>query len=282
MDDTGKPTENGSIPGENRPIAELICPVVSNLWINDQYKHLIVEANPGAMAVQAGQFFHLLCPKSGDDEPYLRRPMSVYRIDRNQDRIEFLYNVVGLGTQQLAKLEPGDGLDMVGPLGQGFRLTDNLGHLLMVARGVGLSTLAPLAMAAHDHGIRVSAILSARTPEVLMAVDYLCQSGAEVHTVTDRDGTSLPEKVEELARHIIAANDTGLLATCGSNRLLKLLQRLGKELEIPGQVALEQLMACGLGMCYCCVRRIGPEGTYKRVCVDGPVFDLQEVQSWQT
>src|SRR5665213_3632672 len=81
---------------------------------------------------------------------------------------------------------------------------------------------------------------------------------------------------------LAAAGKADAFFTCGSNRLMLLTQRLGRELRIPGQVALEQQMACGLGMCFCCVRefRAGSEVEHRRVCWDGPVFDLQEPLSW--
>jgi dihydroorotate dehydrogenase electron transfer subunit len=103
-----------------------------------------------------------------------------------------------------------------------------------------------------------------------------------VITVTDEDGSSAPEAVERLLRDLIAKGRADAFFTCGSNRLMRLLQRLGREHGIPGEVALEQQMACGLGMCFCCVRDFKVEGevVHRRVCWDGPVFDLQEAMSW--
>ncbi len=88
------------------PVAETLCPVVSNDWVNDSYKHLILDAAHGAAHAEPGQFFHLLCPTTGENVPFFRRPMSVYRIDRAQGRLEFLYKIVGRGTTTLAALAP--------------------------------------------------------------------------------------------------------------------------------------------------------------------------------
>ncbi|MDA0653405.1 MAG: dihydroorotate dehydrogenase electron transfer subunit, partial [Proteobacteria bacterium] len=82
---------------EEFEIGEHVCPVVSNDWVNDRYKHLVIEAPEGALRVTAGQFFHLLCPSSEMGNPFLRRPMSVYQADRSARRIEFLYKCVGAG-----------------------------------------------------------------------------------------------------------------------------------------------------------------------------------------
>lgn len=266
-------------------IAENMCPVVSNAWVNAEYKLLEVVAPPIALAARPGQFFHLRCPAVGADQPFLRRPMSVYRIDAAGGRIAFLYKITGAGTRGLASLEPGDVLDAFGPVGNGFALPASGGHLLIAGRGVGLATLAPLAAHARACGVHVSAVLSARSADLLMSEDVLRGAGATVVTVTDEEATSHVDAVEELVRDIHARMPIGAFAICGSNRLLLLLQRLGRELGIPGQVAVEQRMGCALGMCYACVKpfRKTPESdvlTYRRVCWDGPVFDLQEAVSW--
>jgi dihydroorotate dehydrogenase electron transfer subunit len=264
------------------PIRQAECQVVSNRWINDRYKHLIVEAPPAALAARPGQFFQLLCPGEGQGNHLFRRPMSIYRVDRAADRLEFLYKVVGVGTRGLAGLEPGGSLDVFGPLGHGFRLEAGWRHAVLLARGVGLATLAPLAEAAVAEGIDVTAILSASAPDQLMSVDYLRGIGAEVVTVTDTEGSSAPLHVEALLRRIADERGCDMIATCGSNRLLILAKRLGAELGIAGQVALESHMACGVGACFGCVRpfTVGERTEIRRVCADGPVFDVQEVPAW--
>src|SRR5438046_10080353 len=101
------------------PAEESLAPVVSHEWVNAEYKHLIVDASPKALAVKPGQFFNLLCPSPDEGELWLRRPQSVYRIDRARGRLEFLYKCVGPGTNGLARLKRGDDPNMVGPLAAG-------------------------------------------------------------------------------------------------------------------------------------------------------------------
>ena len=272
-------------PAPEFTVAENLCTVLSNDWVNPEYKHLVLKAPPIALTARPGQFFHLACPPSGVDSPYLRRPMSLYRVDPAQGHVEFLYKVQGGGTPGLAFLNPGDALDAVGPVGVGFDLPAGCGHVLLLARGVGLATLAPLAEYAIRQGAAVTAVLSARSPALVMSEAYLREVGAHVHAVTDDEQTSDIVHVESLIRDLHARQPFDLLTTCGSNRLLLLLQRLSDDLDVPGQVALEQHMGCALGMCYGCVKpfRKAPGATvltYKRVCWDGPVFDLQETVSW--
>src|SRR5215510_1784159 len=113
-------------------IEESLCPVISHEWVNSEYKHLVVDASPKALAVEPGQFFNLLCPSPDDGELWLRRPQSVYRIDRTRGRVEFLYKCVGRGTRGLATLKRGDDLNMVGPLGIGFTLDSTWKHVVVL------------------------------------------------------------------------------------------------------------------------------------------------------
>ena len=263
-------------------IEESVTPVISNQAVNPEYFHLSLEGTPSMLAAVPGQFFHLQCPSADGDAPLLRRPMSIYRINQKQGRLEFLYKVTGAGTRGLARLRSGDALNILGPLGRGFQLDARLRHVLFVARGVGMATMAPLAEAAIALGARVTAVLSARSTNLVMSEDYLRSVGADTVAVTDEAGTSGLTEVEALLRGLHARQPIDLLATCGSNRLLQLVKRFALEFDIAGQVALEQHMGCALGMCFCCVRafRIADKLTYRRVCFEGPVFDLRETISW--
>ncbi len=263
-------------------VGEHICTVISNEAVNDQYKQLTLAAPEPTLQAKPGQFFNLLCPQQGDLTPFLRRPMSIYRIDRENNRLAFLYKITGVGTTTMSTLNPGDSFNVFGPLGRGFWLKPTWQNLLVVARGVGLATLAPLAQSARREGRRLFAICSARSPEYLLSAEYFEELGATVFSVTDSDGSSAVSAVEELVRALIERQNIDALFTCGSKRLLKLLQKMGREYDLPGETALEQQMACGLGICYCCVRTFTEDGKQVdlRVCKEGPVFDLQEATVW--
>ncbi|MCB2130657.1 MAG: dihydroorotate dehydrogenase electron transfer subunit [Rhodobacteraceae bacterium] len=256
--------------------------VKSNTEVNGEYRLLILDAPQRVLDCQPGQFFHLLCPSTLENAPYLRRPMSIYGYYPEKGELHFLYKVTGEGTRALAELLPGDALNVLGPLGKGFSIAKDWRHLLLVARGVGLATLAPLAQEARRRGRKLTAICSARSPEVLMSVDLFRGMGAEVITVTDAEGSSGMENIEAIIQGRIDVGEVDALYTCGSNRMLRLLQKIGAEHGIPGEIALEQQMACGLGMCQCCVRsfRRNDQIVHERVCREGPVFDMQEAMAW--
>jgi len=265
-------------PYPQRPAAEFISNVVSNDWVNEEYKLIVLRVHEHALGAYAGQMFHLLCPTPDGAEVWMRRPMSIYRIDRPASQLEFLYKIEGRGTLGMSRLRAGDEFNIAGPFGVGFKLQPAVKNIVVLGRGVGLATLAPLSQLAAEAGVGVNAILSARSPAVLMSQELFEQLGAKTFGVVDTDGSSAVENVERILRNLIAQGRADALFTCGSNRLLRLMQRLGEEHGIPGQVAMEQQMACGLGLCFCCVRdfNVGGDIVQHRVCWDGPVFDLME------
>jgi dihydroorotate dehydrogenase electron transfer subunit len=269
-------------PDPARPAGEFVGTVVANTPVNDEYKHIIVRVHPQALKAYAGQMFHLLCPSPDGAEVFMRRPMSVYRVDKAKQQIEFLYKTEGRGTRGMAMLRSGDDFNIVGPLGHGFALEPSWRNIVVLGRGVGLATLAPLSQLATENRVGITAILSARNPAVIMSRDLFAGLGAQIVTLLDSDGSSAVENVEAILKGLIAEGKADAFFTCGSNRLLKLMQRLGKEHNIPGQVAEEQIMVCGFGACYVCVRTFEVDGqrVLRRVCRDGPVFDMQEAVGW--
>jgi dihydroorotate dehydrogenase electron transfer subunit len=253
-----------------------VCAVVEHRWVNERYKYLRLACPaPLGQTTSAGQFFQLACPVSEREAPFLRRPMSVYGIGPQADRIEFLYHVKGVGTRALERLETGECLTMTGPLGVGFSFSPQWRRVLLVARGVGLATMAPLVPLAARAGVAITVVLSARSPADLMREEFLRGAAAEVHAAFDSDGSSAVDRVEPVVAGLLQKQTPDMVYTCGSNRLLAMLQRLGAR----GEVALEQQMACAMGVCLSCVRLFNENGErlFRRVCCEGPVFALGTV-----
>jgi len=287
LDPSGKYTNSALRPGDTdaypeRRVGEFVGSVVANEWINPEYKHIVLKVHEHALAAYAGQMFHLLCPSPDGAEVWMRRPMSIYRVDKAAGHLEFLYKVEGRGTRGMAMLEPGADFNVAGPLGIGFKLDPQSKNIIVLGRGVGLATLAPLSQLAAERGIGVTAILSARSPELIMSRRLFEGLGARTISVVDTDNSSSVENVERLLLDLIKCGRADAFFTCGSNRLLKLMQRLGHKHNVPGQVAVEQIMVCGFGACYVCVRTflVNGELILRRVCREGPVFNIQEAVGW--
>ncbi|WP_153769944.1 dihydroorotate dehydrogenase electron transfer subunit [Labrenzia sp. CE80] len=264
--------------GQPHSIHEVECAIKSNQPVNDEYRLLILDAPSELLDCEPGQFFHLLCPLTRNQQPYLRRPMSIYGYYPDKGELHFLYKVAGEGTAAIGTLGTGDKLNVLGPLGRGFDILPDWRNLLLVARGVGLATLAPLALEARRLDRKLTAICSARSEHFLLSLDYFRNLGVNVIPLTDETATSDINNMRAIIEKLLAEDGIDAMYTCGSNRILKLLQSIGKAHDIPGQIALEQQMACGIGMCQCCVRAFRRDGDVvnERVCKEGPVFDLQE------
>lgn len=262
-------------------VASYRCRIVEHYWVNQRYKYIRLESNaPIANITRPGQFYQLNCPTTAEEQPFLLRPMSVYGAGPEAGRIEFLYNVTGVGTRAMATLPVDGHMDIVGPLGNTFAFEPSFRRILVMARGVGLATMAPLIQAAAEAGVGITAVMSARSSGDLMEKEFLRGATAEVHSVFDADGTSSVEAVEALIRRLIAEQRPDSIYTCGSHRLLMLLQRvLQDHPEVQGEVAMEQRMACGMGVCLSCVRLFDSDGDkqFLRVCREGPVFKIREV-----
>ncbi|VVD90705.1 oxidoreductase [Pandoraea pneumonica] len=261
------------------------CRVLTHRAVNARYRYLQLQADaPLAHTTRPGQFYQLKCPVTDQEAPFLLRPMSVYGTGPEPGVIEFLYNVTGVGTRALASLAEGATLDIVGPLGNTFTLDTAWQRVMVVARGVGLATMAPLVQRAAAAGIRLTVVMSARSEADLMRDEFL-RSGnarelADVHCVFDSDGSSSVEAVEARIRALLAAAPHDAVYTCGSHRLLMLLQRVVAEHpQMVAEVAMEQRMACGMGVCLSCVRLFDCDGDkqFLRVCREGPVFPIRDV-----
>jgi hypothetical protein len=138
-----------------------------------------------------GQFYQLKCPVTLEHQPFLLRPMSVYGTGSAEGVIEFLYNVTGVGTHAMAGLFVGNWMDIVGPLGNTFTFEPSFRRILLVARGVGLATMAPLVQRAAAAGVALTVVMSARAPKDLMKDEFLRSADARVHSVCARPGKAL-------------------------------------------------------------------------------------------
>lgn len=277
-----RPPDGGcGFPRNAEHVGAHSCLVMEHRWVNDRYKYLRLQSSSElALITKPGQFYQLRCPQNQVLNPFLLRPMSVYGVGPEPSTIEFLYNVTGVGTRALATLPIGGHMELVGPLGNTFELSPSYKRVMVLVRGVGLATLAPLIKEAARRGTRITAIMSARGPDDMMREEFLRGVEADVHCVYDSDGSSSVANVEALIRRTLDAEHHDSVYTCGSHRLLMLLQEiLHDHPATRGEVAMEQRMACGMGVCLSCVRLFESEGEkqFLRVCREGPIFGIRNV-----
>jgi dihydroorotate dehydrogenase electron transfer subunit len=234
----------------------LLCPYIAR------------NANPG-------QFIQLRVSRLHD--PLLCRPLAVYR--SRGDVFDTLFKVVGRGTRILAEKTVGDTMDIIGPLGNGFPVDDDLRRAVLVAGGMGVAALMKLAEEIAER--KIIALIGASTRDKIIGEKDLTDLGAEVHIATEDGSAGHKGMVSDLLEKILLEmEDSTRVFACGPAAMLKVVARIAARCNIPAYVSLEERMACGVGACLGCACQVtSPEGEtqYKMVCSDGPVFDAQEI-----
>ena len=220
-----------------------------------------------------GQFVEVRV--DGSPSTFLRRPISINFVDRENNELWLLVATVGEGTKQLAKLKFGDVLNCVLPLGNGFTPAKQGEKVLLVGGGVGVAPLLYMGAEMKRHGIEPTFLLGARTANDLLMLPIFNKYGRAY--VTTEDG-SMGEKGFVTNHSILNQEHFDRISTCGPTPMMKAVARYARQNNVDCEASLENLMACGLGACLCCVEKT-TEGNLC-VCKDGPVFNIKKLL-WQ-
>jgi len=241
---------------------------------NEGYVLLKLTDNNPLPEIFAGQFVEIKVENS--PQTFLRRPISVNFVDKARNELWLLIQVVGEGTRHLANLQVGDTLNVLFPLGNGFSQGVVGERVLLVGGGVGIAPLLEYAKKLKQVGATPYLLLGGRSANNLLQLELFRQYG-EVY-VTTEDG-SMGEK-GFVTNHSILANDQLFqrISCCGPKPMMVAVARWAKEHQVRCEVSLENLMACGLGACLCCVEKTVKGNVC--VCKEGPVFDINEL-TWQ-
>lgn len=231
--------------------------------------HLVwLESPLMASLAQPGQFIMVRC---GEDS-LLRRPLSIHQVAG--EKIALLFAVVGKGTSWLSQRQIGDTIDILGPLGNSFSINPDSKKLLLVAGGMGIAPLYSLASSASKEGYAVKIILGARTVGQLYLKEYHSPSLQTEFILVTEDGT-IGEKgkvTDLILKHIDWADQ---VFACGPLPMYQTMAQMVELKNKPVQVSLEVGMGCGRGLCYGC--SVKTKNGMKKVCADGPVFELDNI-----
>lgn len=238
----------------------------------EHYFSLVLKHDGRMQPIAPGQFVEVLV----EDEPrvMLRRPISVHDVDAEAGTLSLLIQVVGNGTRRLSTLTVGDRLNLVYPLGHGFTLVEGGSHALLVGGGAGIAPLLHLSKELKTRGVQCTILLGGRTAELIPVRDEF-QPYGEVCLATD-DG-SLGHK-GLVVSHPAFGETYDMIYTCGPTPMMKAVARSAAERGIRCEVSLENMMACGVGACLCCVT--DTDQGHRCVCKDGPVFDITTLKKW--
>ena len=259
--------------------------VLWNLRIRDGYFRIGLAIGQGYAAAVPGQFV-MLQVGSGKD-PLLRRPFSIFRLigpPGHPEGIEILYQVVGRGTERVSQVMPDQVLNVLGPLGRGFAVNANHRCIYLAAGGIGVAPIRFLADFLIERGFSPQmchVFIGAQNRDDLLCQDDFIKLGMAVTLTTD-DGTAGDQcLVTDPLESAIGARRPDIIYACGPVGMLVCLTGIAQKYQVPCQISIEAMMACGIGACLGCAvapSGPGPADRYLHVCVDGPVFDAGSVQ----
>jgi dihydroorotate dehydrogenase electron transfer subunit len=260
-------------------------PVVENVALARDTFRVRLEAPELARKIRPGQFIMLRLPDTTD--PLLGRPLALYDtvLDTRGEpaSIDIVYLVVGKLTSRMAALHPGDTVVVWGPLGNGFPDLSDVDHVALVAGGIGQTPFLAHVRAllgergysgepARRQALRVSLFYGVRTADLAAGIEDFKRAGAKVHLASDDGSVGFRGFVTQLVE---AEPAPAHYVGCGPEPMMQALAELAQRRQVPCHLSLETPMACGLGICFSCVTRVQiPNGwDYRRVCMDGPIFD---------
>src|SRR5215217_1947736 len=260
------------------PVREL-CEVLERRRVG-AYHALTLLAPRIAGQARPGQFVHLL---AGEDRSFpLRRPFSIHRVERPGaalGTVEVVFDVVGAGTLALSRLRPHDVVDLLGPLGRPFTPPPAPTGCVLVGGGYGTAPLFFLATELRTRRCRVDFVVGAASAARLLDAMEAKRLGHSLTVTTDDGSAGRCGLVTDPLGDLLARTGAGQVYACGPMPMLAAVSRVAAAAGVPCQVAVEEQMACGTGICFSCVVPVGTgDGAsgptrMARSCLEGPVFE---------
>jgi dihydroorotate dehydrogenase electron transfer subunit len=254
-------------------------PITAKRHLSNDYYSLRMGPCSGVKRCRPGQFVHLGLPGC---DVFFRRAMSIATADPDSGEIEIIFKVFGRGTARLAMMKKGDELDVLGPLGTAFTRPRKREVSLLVGGGVGFPPLYFMAqhLVAQGHDPKsIEFFYGGRTSGEIVERTRIRRLGVHFHSATDDGSYGTKGLITDALLAFLAEQPKRKyrLYSCGPEPMLKAVDDLGRSLGIPGQLSLEAPMPCGFGVCLGCIVALR-EGGYARVCTEGPVFKIGEVE----
>ena len=236
-------------------------------------KEIVELANPG-------NFIEIRINENSD--PFLRRPISIYNLDKKNGVLEFIFQVKGKGTELLAKKKEEDKIDIIGPLGNGTFKFEEYKNIAVIGGGIGIFPLYELSKQAKNAGKKVYTYLGFRNKD-LVTLEKEFEDVSTILTITTDDGSYKNSGFAiNYLKNDLEKNNIDCIYACGPLPMLKAVKKLAEEKEIPCQISLEEKMGCGMGVCLGCAVRTATSTDdnpqYLHVCKAGPVFNSKMVQ----
>ena len=254
------------------------CELLKKEMLIDGIYKFSVKSPEIANSARAGQFLEIKVSETG--EPFLRRPISIYNIDKENGIVEFIFQVKGRGTGILAERKIGDLIDIMGPLGFGGFKVQEYNNVAIIGGGIGTYPLYELVKELKGKA-NLNVYLGFRDKSLVTCEKEFEEIGLNKLVVTTDDG-SYKEKgyAIDFMKKDIEEHKVDMIFACGPLSMLKAVRAYAIENNIPCQISLEERMGCGIGACLGCAVKVisGTEPRYGHVCKEGPVFNAADVE----
>ena len=251
--------------------------VISREEIANQVFRLVIRQKEAAQSALPGQFVSLYC---ADKSRLLPRPISICDLDRESGDICLVFRIAGKGTEEFSRLEAGDTVDMIGPLGNGFpEDVPEMKTALLIGGGIGIPPMVLLGKALSSRGIRVIHADGYRDSDTFLTEELEASGGLYIATEDGSLGTK-GNVLDAIRENGVSAD---VIFSCGPAPMLRAVKSYAKENGIRCFLSMEERMACGVGACLGCVCRTAETDGHsqvknRRVCKDGPVFAAEDIE----
>lgn len=240
---------------------------------NDIFKYSVKSEELVSLA-KPGQFLEIRV--SEDVVPFLRRPISIHNIDKENNIIEFIFQVRGKGTEILSKKVIGEKIDLIGLLGNGIFDLKGYKNVAVIGGGIGIFPLYELVKSAPSD-VTVTTYLGFRNKELVTLENEFKEASSYFVLTTDDGSYGESGYAINYLKDDMKTKNYDAIYACGPMPMLKSVKQLSEETEIPAYLSLEKLMGCGVGACLGCNVMNVKKGSYDKVCKDGPVFLAEDI-----
>jgi dihydroorotate dehydrogenase electron transfer subunit len=246
--------------------------VIENKRINSDFNVIELSGDIKLTEINPGQFAQVKV--DGSPETFLRRPISIHDVDYERNTIKILIQIAGKGTEKLSKLKKGDSLNLIYPLGSTFSMPGDSEKILLIGGGCGIAPLLYLGKHLKSVGYKPEILLGFRNRDRIIEYNEYAELG-KVHLTTE-DGSE-GEKGYITDHSVLSRSRYDRIYCCGPDSMMKAVAGYCRKHNIICEVSLENLMACGIGVCLCCI--VDTVKGNLCSCIDGPVFNIN-VLKW--
>ncbi len=243
--------------------------IVENTAIIPEVWKMVFKAPKTAREAKAGQFVNV---HRDGGQTFLRRPFGIVDADVDAGTVTIIYRLVGIGTEEMKDLRPGDVINVEGPLGDGI-FTTTPGKVLLAGGGVGLAPLIFLAKQL-DHPI---VLVAGKTAAETFWTEFFEPYAEEIYVTTDDGSKGIKGFAVDALPTIFSQHAIDRVSVCGPTMMMKTIAEGSAKAGIDCEVSMEKRMACGIGVCLGCTFESKRDGKRYKVCTDGPVFPAKEV-----